>query len=107
MQTKAMAPSLATRRIRQRQRQEGDELSSRHLAGGKGELAMPDRAQSRDVAVDRDTMGLVGDDQIDRLSPCQPRNILPRASIAAEQPVRAELPAVYRAGDRLIRRRWG
>jgi hypothetical protein len=52
------------RRVRERCGEEGGELSSRHLARGKGKLAMADRAKPTDVPVDGHIVGRIGKNEV-------------------------------------------
>ena len=69
MQTKAIAPSrqAAAALPRVVVRNAVNALLA-HLAGGQGELAVLDRAEPADMAVDRHVVGRVGEDQVDRLA---------------------------------------
>ena len=56
--------------------EERRELAPRHLSGGEGELPVPDRAEPRNMAVDRHVVGRVGEDEVGRLLPDEPGDML-------------------------------
>ena len=62
------AVTEASTRLSKTSAKEARELGLGHLAGGHGELAMLDRAEPRDMTVDRHVVGRVGEDQLRRLA---------------------------------------
>src|SRR6516162_5916596 len=81
--------------------QEGNVFRLAHLAGGHGEIAMPDAPQSADVSRNGDVIWWIGEYEF-RLGASQQRLIgmvIPR--IAAVQAVRAQYPCIPWLYDRL------
>ena len=63
-----------------------------------GELAMADAAEPADVAVDRDIVGRVGEDEIGALALQQALEVVRVAGIAADQPMAARAATRRPAG---------
>ena len=80
--------------------QEGGELSFAHLAARKGEFAVLDRAQAADIAVDRDIVGWIGEDEVSSFARHQLVHVGGIAGIAAQQAVPTKLPKVAPTRDR-------
>ena len=101
MQTKWMAPS-AERRARWPKAVPRKAVNScpGHLARGHGELAVLDPAGAADVAVDRHVVGRVGEDHLRALVAEQPVVGRGLEGVAADHPMRAEVPDIADLGDR-------
>ena len=76
--------------------EEAGELRPAHLAGGKGELAVLDRAEPADVAVDLHVVGWIGEDEVGPSAVHQRFEVDRAPRVAAQQPVTSELPEVAR-----------
>ena len=101
MQMKWIAPStLTSARFAEARAQEGGELARRHLARGHGELAVLDPARAADVAVDLHVVGRIGEDHPRLLAVHQPTDDVGVERVAADQPVRPELPDIARPAAR-------
>ena len=78
---------------------EGRELGLAHLARGKGELAVLDRAQSADIAINLHVVGRVREHEVSNLTAHQGFEVDGAARIPAQQPVAPELPEVALTRD--------
>ena len=71
----------------------------RHLASRHHELPMTNLAEARDVAVDRDVVGRVGEDRRRPLGPNQLGMRSLTSSVATEELVPPDEPKIADAGD--------
>jgi hypothetical protein len=81
--------------------QEIRELARGHLAGRHRELAVLDRSQAADMAIDPDVVGRIGEHEPGSLLIEQGRIGFRIAGVAAQQLVIAKLPQISRTGDGL------
>ena len=86
MHDKWMAPSrLTVARLRKAVVRNPMNSLLAHLARGHGELAVPDRAEAADVAVDRHVVGRIGEHELRLLLAHEPGERRRIAGVAADQ----------------------
>lgn len=79
--------------------QERSKLALAHLARSKGELAVLDRTEPADVAIDLHVVGRIGEDKVGLLAPHQGLEVDMAARVAAQEPVPIELPEIALSRD--------
>jgi hypothetical protein len=93
------AISAVSGKVGEDTRQESSELGLAHLAGRHGELAVLDRAQAANMAVDLHVVRRVGEDHLRPHAPEQVGIGGRGSGIPTDEPVPADLPDIAQSGD--------